>query len=87
MSQTAIRLRSKVLPGKRVEFTAPELTEDSDVELIVVLPERPVSSAAEPRRHQDVLAFLDSLPSRRRTPEESEEIERELRSEKDAWDR
>lgn len=32
MVQTAIRLTTKVLPGKRIEVTAPELVEGDDVE-------------------------------------------------------
>ena len=34
--QSAIKLTARVLPEKRIEFTAPELTEGEDVELIVL---------------------------------------------------
>jgi len=37
--QSALRLETTVLPGHRVEITAPELPEGATVEVIVVLPE------------------------------------------------
>jgi hypothetical protein len=38
--QAALKLKTRVLPGKRIEVTSPELTENSEVELIVMFPEQ-----------------------------------------------
>jgi hypothetical protein len=81
--QPALRLETTVLPGHRLEITAPELPEGVKVEVIVVLPPEP-----EPRR-MSMLEFLASLPpgpSPRAFPT-WEEYEQHLREEKDAWER
>ena len=36
--QAALKMKTRVLPGKRVEVTAPELVEGEDVELIILKP-------------------------------------------------
>ena len=81
--QTALRLETTILPGHRLEVSAPELPEGARVEVIVVLPQKP-----EPRR-VSMLEFLDTLPpgpSPRCFPT-WEEYERHLQEEKDAWER
>jgi len=81
--QPALRLETTVLPGHRLEITAPELPEGVKVEVIVVFPPKP-----EPRR-MSMLDFLESLPpgpSPRAFPT-WEEYEQHLREEKDAWER
>lgn len=81
--QAALRMETTVLPGHRLEISAPELPEGAKVEVIVVLPERP-----GPRR-MSMLEFLESLPpgpSPRAFPT-WEEYERHLQEEKDAWER
>jgi hypothetical protein len=79
--QPALRLETTVLPGHRLEVSAPELPEGARVEVIVVLPERP--------EHQfgSALEFLESLPPGPRAFKTWEEYERHLREEKEAWDR
>jgi hypothetical protein len=56
--QAALRIQTTVLPGKRIEVTAPELCEGARVEVIVVLPEPP--NALQPSR-QDPWAVMNSL--------------------------
>ena len=83
MIQAVLRLETMVLPGHRLEVTAPELPEGATVEVIVVLPEPVV-----PRR-LSMLDLLDTLPegpSPRAFPT-WEEYERFLQEEKDAWER
>ena len=46
--QAALKLTARVLPGKRSEFTAPELTEGEDVELIVLQSDKSVPPSAQP---------------------------------------
>ena len=79
--QTILRLEATVLPGHRLEVTAPELPEGAKVEVIVVLPEQP-----EPQ-FGSVLEFLESLPPGPRAFKTWEEYEQHLREEKDSWER
>ena len=81
--QTALRMETTVLPGHRLELSAPELPEDARVEVIVVLPQKP-----EPRR-MSMLEFLETLPPgpNPRCFPTWEEYERHLQEEKDAWER
>ncbi len=81
--QKALRIETTVLPGHRLEITAPELPEGARVEVIVGLPQDPE------RPRMSMLEFLDSLPaapSPRCFPT-WEEYERHLQEEKDAWER
>ena len=79
--QTTLRLETIVLPGHRLEVSAPELPEGVKVEVIVVLPAKP-----EPQ-FKSALDFLESLPPGPRAFKTWEEYERHLQEEKDAWDR
>lgn len=83
MTQVAIRLKTHVLPGKRVEFSSPDLNEGEEIELIVLKPD----VAASVPRFASALDYLNSLPPLHRTAEEWEQVEREIREEKDAWER
>ncbi len=88
MTQTAIRLMTKVLPGKRIEVTAPELVEGGDVELIVLQSESIAAAEESPSQEpQGVWDWLQSLAPPRRTAEEWTAIEREIDEERDSWDR
>ena len=79
--QSALRMETTVLPGHRLEISAPELPVGAKVEVIIVLPETP-----QPHR-MSVLEFLESLPPGPRAFPTWEEYERHLREEKDSWDR
>ena len=87
-AQTAIRFTARVQPGKRVEFSSPEFEEGEDVEVIVLkaCPAVP-SHNMKPPEPQGILEWLQSLPSSNLAREDWERIERELKEEKDAWDR
>lgn len=79
--QTALRLETTVLPGHRLEVSAPELPEGAKVEVIIVLPETP-----GPQRIS-MLELVESLPPGPRAFPTWEEYERHLQEEKDAWER
>ena len=81
LMRKVVRLETTVLPGHRLEVSAPELPEGAKVEVIVLLPEQP-----EPRRIS-VLEFLESLPPGPRAFKTWNEYEQHLREERDAWDR
>jgi hypothetical protein len=79
--QAPLRIKTTVLPGHRIEITAPELPEGAKVEVIVALPATPKPQFGS------ALEFLESLPSGPRAFPTWEEYERHLREEKDAWER
>ena len=81
--RTVLQLETTVLPGNRLEMTAPELPEGAKVEVIIVLQEQQKPQFAS------ALDFLESLPpgpSPRCFPT-WEEYEQHLHAEKDAWER
>jgi hypothetical protein len=79
--QTALRLETTILPGHRLEVSAPELPDGVKVEVIVVLPVKPESPRIS------MLDFVESLPSGPRAFPTWEEYERFLREEKNSWER
>jgi hypothetical protein len=79
--QAALRLETTVLPGNRLEISDPGLPEGVQVEVIVVLPEKPQ------QRRISMLELVESLPPGPRAFPTWEEYERHLREEKNAWDR
>lgn len=85
MIQTAIRLKTTVLPGHRIEVIAPELIEGEAIELIVL--SEPVPPPNKPEGCLSTLDFIDSLPPGPRSAASWEEIERSFREERDSWDR
>jgi hypothetical protein len=85
--QAALRLKTTVLPGKRIEFVAPELPESGEVELIVILPEDTIPALTGTGKTQGVWDYIQSLPPVQRTPEEWAEVEREFQEERNSWER
>lgn len=83
MIPTAIRMKTRVLPGRLIEIPTPQLEEGADVEVTVVVCE-PQSTTTKP---QGVWDWLQSLPPVERTPEEWAAVERELQAERDSWER
>ena len=79
--QTALRMETTVLPGHRLEISAPELPEGATVEVIVVLPEPPQKKAIS------MLEFLESLPPGPLLFQTPEEADRYIKEERDSWER
>lgn len=76
----AIRVRTKVLKGKKIQIPAGDLAEGQQVDVFVVVPAR--SSA----RRRSVLRLLKKTPA----PgvfTTAAEVDRYLRGERDQWDR
>lgn len=83
--QSALKLTATVLPGRRVEFTAPELTEGERVE-VIVLKDAPAETAPEvPQQFASAWDFLQSLPPSNLTAEDWERIEREFQEDRNSW--
>lgn len=78
--QTTLRIETTVLPGNRVEFSAPELPEGATVDVTVVVTE-------QPKRRTSMLEFVKTLPPGPRAFDTWEEYEKFLQEEKNSWDR
>jgi alpha-D-ribose 1-methylphosphonate 5-triphosphate diphosphatase PhnM len=78
--QPALRIETTVLPGHRVEVTAPQLPEGAKVEVTVALAEQPSLERVS------LVDFLKSLPPGPRAFKTWEEYERFLQEEKNSWD-
>jgi hypothetical protein len=79
--QNTLHLETTVLPGHRLELSAPELPEGARVEVIVVLP------APRESKFGSAFEFLQSLPAGPRAFRTWEEYKRHLQQERDSWDR
>jgi hypothetical protein len=79
--QTTLRFETTVLPGNRVEFSAPELPEGAIVDVTVVLTEQ----SARPK--MSMIDFVKTLPPGPRAFDTWEEYERFLEEEKNSWER
>jgi hypothetical protein len=78
---TAVKVRATVQAGHRVEFTAPELAEGSEVEIIALVHE---PGAAAP---VSMLELRKTFPPRHLTDEQWARRDREFQEERDQWDR
>ncbi len=78
--QAALRMETTILPGHRIEITAPELPEGATVEVIVILPEKPV--LARPF----MLEFLKTLPPGPLLFKTPKEANRYLQEERESWE-
>jgi hypothetical protein len=79
--QSAIRITTKVLSGNKVEIELPPGSIGEEVEVIVLLPEKP---AAQSRSAIDIIKEAHSKQQTFRTPEE---VDQYIREERDSWDR
>lgn len=84
--QAALKLTARIQPGKRVEFTAPELPESGEVELFVILPDTADNGHVKETK-QGVWDYIQSLEPVQRTPEEWAAVEKEFQEERDSWER
>jgi hypothetical protein len=77
--QPALHLSTKVLPGNKIEISAPELPVGNTVEVFVILK----SSSSRTRR--SAIELLDELPGQKlfKTPEEADQY---LHEERSAWE-
>jgi hypothetical protein len=81
MMQSAIHLKTKVLPGGKIELELPQANEGEDVDVFVII-STPKTSESRP----SVIDILDEIHRRRPHGRSTEEIDRELQAERDAWD-
>lgn len=78
--QSALHLRTTVLPGGKIEVTNQELQEGELVEIIVLLPQAP------PTAQRSALDVLSEAPGQR-IFKTAEDVDAYLAQERDSWDR
>jgi hypothetical protein len=78
--QTALRLKTTVLPGGKIEINATELAPGESVEVIILMSE-PTSDSR--RSAVDILAEAPG----HRLFNSADEVDSYLRTERDEWDR
>lgn len=79
--QSAIRITTRVLPDGKLELQLPPDSAGDEVEVFIVLPEKPVTPVLsaidiinQPREHQKLFKT-------------AEEVDQYLRAERDSWER
>jgi hypothetical protein len=77
--QPALHLTTKVLPGNKIEIEIPEGEIGDTVDVFVVLPEKPRAKT------RSVMEIIEEVHSKR-LPRSAEDIDRQLREERDSWD-
>ncbi len=77
--QPALHLTTKVLPGNKIEIEIPEGEIGDTVDVFVVLPEKPKE------KKRSVLEIIEESRSRN-SLRSAEDIDRQLREERDSWD-
>ena len=78
--ESAMRIKTRVLPGKKIEVTSPSLVEGEQVEVFIVFPD-----AAHGRR-RSVMDIIEttSPPEVFKT---ADDADRHLERERNSWDR
>jgi hypothetical protein len=77
--QSAFHLKTKVLPGNKIEIDVPPGSVGEPVDVFVILPEKP-----EPKRGS-VLELLEQIRSQRAC-KIADEIDQQLQKERDSWE-
>lgn len=85
-----VYMKTRVLPGHRIELTAPELPEGQALN-VILMPE-PVQQPGKESYQSDhsgrgILDFIHSLPVGPRSYPSWDEFEVEFNKDRDSWDR
>jgi len=77
--QSVVRTTTRVLPGSRIEVSAPGLPEGQCVEVVLRF------ETSNKQAKGSILSFLDSLPPGPRSAKTWDELEASLQTEREAW--
>ncbi len=77
--QTALHITTKVLPGNKIEVQLPPGSEGEKVDVFIILPEK--SKA----KRRNVLEIIENA-RKRHASITAEDIDQQLRVERDSWD-
>jgi hypothetical protein len=80
--EDALRVRTKVLPGRRIEVTDPALVVGDAVEVVVL----PQASPPAGEKRYSMLELVESLNGRRHF-QTAEGVNAYIRAERDSWER
>lgn len=78
--QPALHITTKVLPGKKIEIQIPEAAIGDTVDVFVVLAEKPES------KRRSVVELIEQIRSKRPSFRTTEDIDKQLREERESWD-
>jgi hypothetical protein len=78
----SIHVITKVLPGKKIEVSSPELREGEPVSVTIDSPPKHQEQPAS----IETLELVRSFPKSTRTAEEWAAFDRQFRAERDSWD-
>ena len=77
--QSALRVTTKVLPGNKIEVQLPPGSEGEEVDVFVVLPEKPKVE------QRNVMEIIENA-RKRHAGRTAEDIDRQIQAERDSWD-
>lgn len=88
----SVTITATVRPDHKLELNLPQFQAGQQVRLTiepieVPAPAEPQTPSDNPIERMGFAAWLDSLKPAKRTREEWDEFDRQLRAERDAWDR
>ncbi len=75
-----LRVKTKILPGNKIEIVAPDFLVGDDVEVFVLLP------ASQATEQQSAIDLLETMPAQRLF-KTSADTDRYLQEERDSWER
>lgn len=78
--QSALHITTKVLPGNKIEIQVPEAAIGDTVDVFVVLPEKSES------KRRSVIELIEEIRSKRPSFRTTEDIDKQLREERESWD-
>lgn len=76
---TAVHIKTTILPGGKIEISAPELPPGKQVDVFVVV------EGEEPTKKRRALDILEKAPGHRLF-QTAEEVDAYIREERDSWD-
>lgn len=78
--QPALHITTKVLPGNKIEIQVPEAAIGDTVDVFVVLAEKCES------KRRSVVELIEEIRSKRPSFRTTEDIDKQLREERESWD-
>ncbi|MCL1463288.1 hypothetical protein [Argonema galeatum] len=77
--QPSLHIKTKILPGNKIEIEIPEAAIGDAVDVFVILPEKPAS------KRGSAVEMIEQIRSKRQF-RSAEDIDKQLQEERDSWD-
>lgn len=78
--QSALRITTQVLPGNKIEIQIPQAEIGDNVDVFVILPEKTES------KRRSVVELIEQIRSERPSFRTTEDIDKQLKEERESWD-